>query len=200
MATRITIGPPGTKLDWDNWGKPVTDLLNEHDDRIVVLEAQQTSAQLAYTQNGTMATSTVVGTEVAMAGWTGGVSPTFLFKAGWVYVAIVQVGVTDTGTALQAGRVEVRMRKGFTTGGQQLGHAYCITRGGDSVVDTQFTRYIKNVTAADVSTQIGMTVTKNAGGDAKIFGDSLSPFTLAIQPLGLASVLTSHAAVATAIT
>jgi hypothetical protein len=198
VATRITIGPPGSKLDWDNWGKPVTDLLNEHDDRIVVLEAQQTSAQLAWTQNGTMATST--GVEAAMAGWTGGASPTFLFKNGWVYSAVVQVGVTDTGTAFQAGRVDVRMRKGFTTGGQQLGHAYCMTRGGDSVVDTQFIRFIKNISGADVNTQIGMTVQLGAGGNAKIFGDVSSPFTLSVTPLGLTTVLTNHASIAVAIT
>jgi|SRR6185437_3224818 len=28
---RIVIGPPGSILDWDNWGKPVTDAINEHD-------------------------------------------------------------------------------------------------------------------------------------------------------------------------
>lgn len=41
MATRIFIGPPGTELDWDNWGKPITDVVNEHDGRIAVLEAAQ---------------------------------------------------------------------------------------------------------------------------------------------------------------
>ena len=29
MTNKITIGPPGSKLDWDNWGKPVTDAINE---------------------------------------------------------------------------------------------------------------------------------------------------------------------------
>jgi hypothetical protein len=28
---RIVIGPPGSILDWDNWGKPVTDAINEFD-------------------------------------------------------------------------------------------------------------------------------------------------------------------------
>ncbi len=31
MAQRVTIGPPGSILDWDNWGKPVTDAINEFD-------------------------------------------------------------------------------------------------------------------------------------------------------------------------
>lgn len=34
MADRITIGPPASKLDWDNWGKPMTDAVNEHDELI----------------------------------------------------------------------------------------------------------------------------------------------------------------------
>jgi hypothetical protein len=41
MATRIFIGPPGTELDWDNWGKPITDVVNEHDGRIAALEVAQ---------------------------------------------------------------------------------------------------------------------------------------------------------------
>lgn len=41
MATRIFIGPPGTELDWDNWGKPITDVVNEHDGRIAAIEASQ---------------------------------------------------------------------------------------------------------------------------------------------------------------
>lgn len=57
MATRITIGPPGSKLDWDNWGKPVTDLLNEHDDRIVSLEGRKIIARAERTTNGTLTTT-----------------------------------------------------------------------------------------------------------------------------------------------
>jgi hypothetical protein len=34
MTDRITIGPPGSILDWDNWGKPITDAVNEHDQRL----------------------------------------------------------------------------------------------------------------------------------------------------------------------
>lgn len=37
MANRINIGPKGSKLDWDNWGKPVTDAINEYDTEIIAL-------------------------------------------------------------------------------------------------------------------------------------------------------------------
>lgn len=40
MANRINIGPKGSKLDWDNWGKPITDAVNDHD------------ARLGYQENG----------------------------------------------------------------------------------------------------------------------------------------------------
>ena len=38
MPNRINIGAKGTKLDWDNWGKPITDAVNEHDQRLSFFE------------------------------------------------------------------------------------------------------------------------------------------------------------------
>jgi len=35
MANRVNIGPKGSKLDWDNWGKPMTDAVNDHDDQLL---------------------------------------------------------------------------------------------------------------------------------------------------------------------
>lgn len=58
MSTRITIGPPGTKLDWDNWGKPVTDLLNEFDGRIASLETILTTWNVSTSAGGTGVTTT----------------------------------------------------------------------------------------------------------------------------------------------
>jgi hypothetical protein len=59
MPIRITIGPPGTKLDWDNWGKPVTDVINEHDDRIAAIESATvgTSSTVDTTSRTTTSTS-----------------------------------------------------------------------------------------------------------------------------------------------
>lgn len=34
MANRVNIGAKGSKLDWDNWGKPVTDAINDHDTQL----------------------------------------------------------------------------------------------------------------------------------------------------------------------
>jgi len=41
MSNRINIGPPGSILDWDNWGSIATNLLNEFDGRIAALEIVQ---------------------------------------------------------------------------------------------------------------------------------------------------------------
>lgn len=59
MATRIVIGPPGSKLDWDNWGKPATDLLNEYDGRIAAIESAVvgTSSTVDATSRTTTSTS-----------------------------------------------------------------------------------------------------------------------------------------------
>lgn len=58
MTTRVFIGPPGTELDWDNWGKPITDIVNEHDGRIAAVEAAIISFY------GESAPSTTSGTDV----------------------------------------------------------------------------------------------------------------------------------------
>lgn len=38
MANRVNIGAKGTKLDYDNWGVPVTEAVNEHDASIISLQ------------------------------------------------------------------------------------------------------------------------------------------------------------------
>lgn len=54
MVDRITIGPPGSILDWDNWGKPVTDAVNEHDVSIQnLISPGWTSYTPTWTSSGT---------------------------------------------------------------------------------------------------------------------------------------------------
>lgn len=59
--TRINIGPPGSILDWDNWGSVATNLLNEYDDRVTALELEQGAL-------GTPATSLSAGTPAPNGG------------------------------------------------------------------------------------------------------------------------------------
>ena len=51
MANRVNIGPKGSKLDWDNWGKPVTDAINDHDVQLL------NSTQI---RDGALATSATI--------------------------------------------------------------------------------------------------------------------------------------------
>ena len=57
MANRVNIGPQGTKLDWTNWGKPVTDAINDHENRIAALEGQRILAYGERLTNGTLTTT-----------------------------------------------------------------------------------------------------------------------------------------------
>lgn len=49
MANRVNIGAKGTKLDWDNWGKPITDAVNEHDQRLSFFENGISNARASET-------------------------------------------------------------------------------------------------------------------------------------------------------
>jgi len=188
----------GVVLDPD-WIADVTAAANDHQTRITSLETG-TVAQLAYTTNGTMATSTVIGTEVAMSAWTGGASPTFVFKAGWVHELILHGAAADAGTAGSAGQVAVRIRKGLnTTSGQQLGYTTISTVGASKVISTTSIRYVKNATALDISTQLGLTVDRQQGGNALIYGDANIPLMVSMRPIGLISQLTNFAAIAVSI-
>jgi len=179
------------------WFADITAAVNDHQTRVTSLETGNVP-QVAYTTNGTMATST--GAEAAMTAWTGGASPTFTFKAGWVHELNMQGAGADLGTAGVAGRIRIRVRKGLnTTSGQQLGFLYLGTVGNGNVVSTTAVRYVKNATAADISSQLGMTVEKLLGGNAVLYGDTDVPLMVTMRPIGLISQLTNFAAVAVSI-
>ncbi|HEX8106113.1 MAG TPA: hypothetical protein VF516_00230 [Kofleriaceae bacterium] len=182
------------------WIDDITDAANDHQTRVTALE-QGFNPQVSYTTNGVMASST--GAEVAMTAWTGGVSSTFLFKAGWVHEMVIQFGGSDSTAGSSAGRQIARVRKGVNTiVGQQLALMYLSTVGNSGAVTTgSATRYVKNATGADISTQIGMTIQRQTGaGTITLYGDTDVPLTLAMRPLGLISQLTNFAAVAVSIT
>lgn len=200
MTTFPIVAPiDGGVLD-PAWGTDITNAVNSHETRVSSLETSY-NPQVAYTTNGTMATATVVGTEVAMTAWTGGASPTFTFKAGWVHEIFIHGAAADAGTAGSAGQVAVRVRKGVnTTSGQQLGYMTIVTAGASKVISVTNVRYVKNATAADISTQLGLTVDRQQGGNALIYGDANIPLMVSMRPIGLISQLTNFASIAVAIT
>lgn len=195
----IALPVDGGRLD-PNWGIDITNTANDHETRVDTLESQFIP-QVSWSLGTTLATSTST-TEAAMTSWAGS-SASFLFKAGWVHEMTVQGGVADNGTAGFAGRVIVRIRKGLnTTSGVQLGLYYAVTRGNSlSVCNFSFTRYVKNATAADITSACGLTVQANMGGTtAVIYGDSDTPAMLTMKPIGTIASLPGFAGVAASIT
>lgn len=181
------------------WFNDITNAVNDHQTRISSVETQY-NPQVAYTTNGTMATSTVIGTEVAMTAWTGGASPTFIFKTGWVHELFIHGAAADAGSAGSAGQVAVRVRKGLnTTSGQQLGYMTVPTVGASKVISVTNVRYVKNASGADISTQLGLTVDRQQGGNAIIYGDSNIPLMVSMRPIGLITQLANFAAIAVSI-
>lgn len=120
---RITIGPPGSILDWDNWGKPVTDAINEHDVTLTTL----TGAWSAWTPtltnmtlgNGTLEArfnqlgKTVDYTFRFTLGSTSamGTNPQFTLpvapRAGSIVLPLGDVIFTDTGTTNRRGYIQL---------------------------------------------------------------------------------------------
>jgi len=61
MTDRITIGPPGSILDWDNWGKPVTDAINDFQNRLAALETAPILKAIGIRTSNSSTTTTEVG-------------------------------------------------------------------------------------------------------------------------------------------
>lgn len=199
MTFPIVVPTEGTELDPD-WGADITNAVNDHETRVSSLETGF-NPQVSYTTNGTMATSS--GAEVAMTAWTGGASPTHVFKAGWVHEVSIQGAVADSNASAVPARANVRVRKGVnTTSGQQLALIYAPTVGNSSsVVSCSAIRYVKNATGADISTQLGMTIQRGTGSsNVVLYGDTDVPLMITMRPIGLISELTNFAAIAVSIT
>lgn len=181
------------------WISDVTAAANDHQTRLSSLETSF-NPQVSYTTNGTMATGT--GTEVAMTAWTGGASPTHVFKSGWVHELSIQGAVADSNAGTAPLRCNVRVRKGLNTiVGQQLALIYALSMGASStVISCSAIRYIKNATAVDISTQLGMTIQRGTGaGNSLLYGDADVPLMVTMRPIGLISQLTNFAAIAISI-
>lgn len=66
MANRINIGPPGSILDWDNWGSVVTNLLNEYDTSIANLTSPSTRVSTDQPRVATTTMTDVTGLQLTV--------------------------------------------------------------------------------------------------------------------------------------
>lgn len=107
MANRVNIGPKGSKLDWDNWGKPITDAVNDHD--VQLLNSTQV-------RDGALATSATI---LASAAYTSETEITLLrvdaqtVVNGGAYLFLGQTQYVPTATGCEW---EVRLREDNISG------------------------------------------------------------------------------------
>jgi len=54
MVNRVNIGAKGTKLDYDNWGVPITNAVNDHDNQLLQINGPWSVAtNIQWTSSGT---------------------------------------------------------------------------------------------------------------------------------------------------
>jgi len=160
-ANEVTIGSAGL-LDMVN-DTPTGNVTTVHSRGIV--------AGYVYT-GGTGATSAGA-TEAALVAWTS--SDQCRFKNNHLYSLECTVGVFSS--VAGAGEVAaVRIRSAVnSTAAQQLAEVQLPAPAGASVCSYTFTRYVKNVSGADIDkTALGITVARAAGaGNHSIFGNAV---------------------------
>jgi hypothetical protein len=141
----VQIGPKGSKLDWDNWGKPITDAVNTLWDTVIL--GPQVASQLA----GSSAISTITAVLTL---------PSCTFKAGRAYRIEIVGGIFADAT----GRLGDFGLFKNTTGGTQIGALYRYYAGasGAQTMANGFL-YVKNATGADVVMDLLLTLTASAG-------------------------------------
>lgn len=151
----------------------------------------------AYFTGGTTATATV---ENIMTGWTKG--GTFSFEPGMLYRWNFSFGYYDNGGAT-AHLCDMRLRKGFTTAGQQLAQWRRATAPGHAgLVQMGFHQgYIKNVTSSTKTTAIGASIQRATGASSvAYYGDATFHMTLAMEQLGTVDRFSTLASIAVGIT
>lgn len=151
----------------------------------------------AYFSGGTTA-SAAGGLENIMTTWTGG--GTFTFENGVLYRYNFAFGFYDTaGTAHMC---EMRLRKGFTTGGLQLAQFRRATVPGfASIVQMGFHQgYIKNASGGQVVTAVGASIQRASGtGTVAYYGDATFHMTLSLEQVGPVTSYPVLSAIATEI-
>lgn len=149
----------------------------------------------AYFSGGTTA-SAAGGLENIMTAWTGG--GTFTFEQGQLYRWNLAFGFYDS--AGTAHLCDIRLRKGFSTGGLLVGQFRRVTVAGvgASIVQMGYhSGFIKNATGGQVVTPIGVSIQRSAGtGTVALYGDATFQMNLTLEQVGAVSSYPALAAIA----
>lgn len=149
----------------------------------------------AYFSGGTTA-SAAGGLENIMTAWTGG--GTFTFEDAQLYRWRLAFGFYDTSGAA-AHLCDIRLRKGFTTAGLQLGQFRRVTVAGlaNLVQMGYHSGYIKNATGGQVVTAVGVSIQRATGaGTVALYGDATFQMNLTLDHIGNVGAHPTLAAIA----
>lgn len=136
------------------------------------------------TNNGTVATGTGTEQAVPSANWDN--EPTYVFAAGRMFqIDVVGGAFNAVGTAQAA---NIRVRKGTATiVGTVLGTWEHISPAGflGAAISFTYVTYIKNSTAAAVSTKLSLTIQRILGAAGySLYGDATVPLSVAVKDIG----------------
>jgi hypothetical protein len=139
VTNRINIGPKGSKLDWDNWGKPITDAVNEHDTRLSFFENGISNARAVESAVSPAAYTNVAGTS------------SFSFTKLLIDTRIrVDLATTQFFSAATAGVQYAALISGTD---YQIAALNPTTAGGQHLTTAGF-RYITGITAGTYTIQL----------------------------------------------
>jgi len=146
MSNVVNIGPKGSKLDWDNWGKPMTDAVNTLWD-LVVQKPQVASSFSSSSAIGTTNTGVLTVTGCVL-------------RAKTAYSVENIGGVFGDAT----GRLADFSLWKTSTAGTQIGAFYRSYCGGPGLQTNCYGKiYIRNDTTADITADIVLAIVANTG-------------------------------------
>lgn len=149
----------------------------------------------AYFSGGTTALA-AGGLENIMTAWTSGGN--FTFEQGQLYRWNLAFGFYDS--AGTAHLCDIRLRKGFSTGGLQLAQFRRVTVAGvgASIVQMGYhSGFIKNASGGQVVTPIGVSIQRGAGtSNVALYGDATFQMVLTLEQVGAVGSYPTLAAIA----
>jgi hypothetical protein len=169
------------------WAGDITDAVNDHEDRVAVVERFAVeSRDCSYWTGGALASSS--GAETAHAAWTADKS--FTFFDGRIYALHVQCLIYNAAAGFGTiERLQMNIRKAVnSTSAQLLGASLHTTQGTGSsgARHVEWTAYIANSTGADLTgVHLGLTINRVTGAAAQtMYGDASFPALIRAQDLG----------------
>lgn len=151
------------------------------------------------TDNGTVATGTGTEQAVPSASWDN--EPTYVFGVGRLYRAEVVGGAFSSAATAQA--ANIRVRKGTATiTGTILGTWEHIAPAGflGAAISFTYVTYIKNSTAAAVSTKLSLTIQRILGAaNYSLYGDASVPLSVAVEDIGTIAANAALASIAVSV-